>query len=309
MQSRPTQLPIAITCGDPAGIGPELIEALFTGNPELAQDALVIGPHDWLERLSALGVSQSLAVGEADYRIEPGRPTVAAAALAWAAMAAAAQACLSGRARGVVTGPVSKYWLAQTGYPFPGQTEFFAQAWSGLPSMAFVGERLRVVLATWHIPLRAVPDALDAACVERAVARAAMLARLLGAAEPRIGVCGLNPHAGEAGLLGREEIEVIDPVLDRLRVKLPGLSCCLPGDTVFHRQLKGEFDVVIAAYHDQGLAALKTLEFDAAVNVTLGLPYIRTSPDHGTAFELAGRGLARPGSFRAAVRVLRELTA
>jgi 4-hydroxythreonine-4-phosphate dehydrogenase len=207
-----------------------------------------------------------------------------------------------------VTGPVSKHWLQQAGYAFPGQTEFFADVWSGDPTMAFVGKELRVVLATWHIPLRDVSTALDAACLEKAVRRAYTLARQFGADEPRIGVCGVNPHAGEGGILGREELEVLDPELDRLRSEMPGLSRCLPGDTVFHRQRLGDFDVVVSAYHDQALAAVKTLEFDAAVNLTYGLPYIRTSPDHGTAFDIAGQGEANPSSFAAALSVARELT-
>ena len=139
--------------------------------------------------------------------------------------------------------------------------------------------------------------------------RAYGLGKQLGIVEPRIGVCGLNPHAGEGGILGSEELEVLDPTLDRLRREMPGLSNCLPGDTVFFRQRQGEFDVVVAAYHDQGLAAVKTLEFDSAVNVTLGLPYIRTSPDHGTAFDIAGQDVADAGSFQAALDVARQLTA
>jgi 4-hydroxythreonine-4-phosphate dehydrogenase len=303
------KLPFAITCGDPAGVGPELIEALFRADPALADEAVVIGPSNWLESWATFSDVPTLAVGDDSFQREPGRPTIAGATIALAAMHAAAQGCLDGQFRGVVTGPVSKFWLNQADFSFLGQTEFFAAAWGGDPTMAFIGERLRVVLATWHIPLRQVPDALDAACLEKAVTRAETLGKLYGASEPRIGVCGLNPHAGEGGLLGKEEIEVIDPVLDRLRQKIPGLSSCLPGDTVFYRLLQGEFDVVIAAYHDQGLAALKTLEFDAAVNLTLGLPFIRTSPDHGTAFELAGRGQANQGSFTAAIQVLRKLTA
>ena len=175
--------------------------------------------------------------------------------------------------------------------------------------MAFVGGELQVVLATWHIPLREVPIALDAEALERAVRRASALCGMQGRDQPRIGVCGLNPHAGEGGILGEEERDVLDPCLDRLRGEFPGLSRCLPGDTVFDRQRRGHFDVVVAAYHDQGLAAVKTLEFDRAVNVTLGLDYLRTSPDHGTAFEIAGKGVADSSSFSAAVRVLRELTA
>ncbi|PXA04441.1 4-hydroxythreonine-4-phosphate dehydrogenase PdxA [Coraliomargarita sinensis] len=303
------KLPIAITCGDPAGVGPDVIESALNKDASLATEAVVIGPAHWLEDLHARTGVRTLPVGEASFDMKPGLPSVEGAALALEAMGAAAQGCQAGRYRGVVTGPVNKHWLNQTGFSFLGQTEFFAEAWGGEPTMAFVGEKLKVVLATWHMSLREVPDALDAACLEKAVARAYDLAKLYGVAEPRIGVCGLNPHAGEQGLLGNEEIEVMNPALDRLRENMPGLSSCLPGDTVFYRQLRGDFDVVVAAYHDQGLAALKTLEFDRAVNVTLGLPFVRTSPDHGTAFELAGQGRADVGSFAAAVRVLRELTA
>lgn len=175
--------------------------------------------------------------------------------------------------------------------------------------MAFCGGRLRVALLTWHIPLREVPERLTAQNFARAVRAAAGLARAEGAgpAPARIGVCGLNPHAGEGGLLGTEERDVIDPILDRLRGEFPGLSRAQPGDTVFARQLKGEFDVILALYHDQGLAPLKAVEFDLAVNATLGLPHVRTSPDHGTAFSLAGRGAASPRSFANAVAIARRL--
>ena len=309
MSEKTDSLPFAITCGDPAGVGPEIIETLLNTYPDLAAECVVIGPKSWAEALTASTGISSMPVGDLSFQIEPGRPSVEGAEMALEAMRAAARACREGAFCGVVTGPVSKYWLKQAGFAFPGQTEFFADAWGGEPTMAFVGEQLRVVLATWHMPLREVPDALDAACLEKAVTRAHELGRQLGVSEPRIGVCGLNPHAGEAGLLGKEEIEVMDPTLDRLREKMPGLSKCLPGDTVFHRQLKGDFDVAVAAYHDQGLAAVKTLEFDRAVNVTLGLPFVRTSPDHGTAFDLAGQGQADVGSFLAAINVLCELTA
>ncbi|MGB0409508.1 MAG: 4-hydroxythreonine-4-phosphate dehydrogenase PdxA [Opitutales bacterium] len=302
-------LPIAITCGDPAGVGPELIEALLERDAALVDESVVIGPSRWVEALSAKFAVPVCGVGEGDYHRVPGAPSLAGAGAALAAMEAAAQGCLKGAYRGVVTGPVSKHWLKQVGFAFPGQTEFFANAWGGDPTMAFIGEKLRVVLATWHVPLHRVPEALDEAALERAVRRANDLGRRMGLAAPRIGVCGLNPHAGEGGMLGMEEREVLDPTLNKLRVEMPGLSSCLPGDTVFNRQLKGDFDVVVAAYHDQGLAAVKTLEFDRAVNVSLGLPFVRTSPDHGTAFDIAGKGVADSGSFEAAVSVLRELTA
>ncbi|MEO0510960.1 MAG: 4-hydroxythreonine-4-phosphate dehydrogenase PdxA [Verrucomicrobiota bacterium] len=303
------KLPIAITCGDPAGVGPELIEALLKADSVWAGDYVVIGPRRWLETLAdRFGVSCA-AVSDPEFVIEPRAPSIEGAAVALAAMEAAAQGCRNGSYRGVVTGPVSKHWLKQVGFAFPGQTEFFAKAWGGDPTMAFVGEKLRVVLATWHIPLREVPDALNAVALEKAVRRANELGQQLGISEPRIGVCGLNPHAGEGGILGTEERDLLDPALDRLRVEFRSLSKCLPGDTVFTRQLKGDFDVVVAAYHDQGLAAVKTLEFDSAVNITLGLPFLRTSPDHGTAFDIAGKGLADQRSFVSAIRLLRELTA
>jgi len=222
-------------------------------------------------------------------------------------METAAAGCRDGRFTGVVTGPVSKAELAHVGYTFPGQTEFFAARWGGEPVMAFCGGRLRVVLLTWHIPLRDVPAHLTQANFARTVRAADALVRAEGIAQPRIAVCGLNPHAGEGGLLGSEEITTIDPVLDGLRGEFQGLSRALPGDTVFARQLRGEFDAVIALYHDQGLGPLKVIDFDEAVNVTLGLPFVRTSPDHGTAFGIAGKGVASATSFGNAVTVARRL--
>ena len=309
MQSTGSRLPVAITCGDPNGVGPELIEQLLLEDSRLVEDAVIIGPGAWVDPLAqSLGV-RVRAIGPEDFAPTPGSPSLEGARVALGAMKEAARGCKDSRYRGVVTGPVSKSLLVKVGYSFPGQTEFFADAWGGEPTMAFVGDELKVVLATWHISLADVSSALDAQALEKAVRRAHLLARLSGVDEPRIGVCGLNPHAGEDGILGREEMEVLDPALDELRQSMPGLSRCLPGDTVFFRQRKGDFDVVVAAYHDQGLAAVKTLEFDKAVNVTLGLPFVRTSPDHGTAFDLAGQGIADASSFAAAVRVLRQLIA
>jgi 4-hydroxythreonine-4-phosphate dehydrogenase len=202
---------------------------------------------------------------------------------------------------------VSKAELAGVGYPYPGQTEFFAARWGGEPVMAFCGGRLRVVLATWHLPLAEVFQTLGPQLLRRTLAAADQLARSEGVAAPRIGVCGLNPHAGEDGLLGREERDFINPALVKLREIFPSVSLCQPGDTLFGRALRGEFDVVVALYHDQGLAPLKVIDFDEAVNVTLGLPFVRTSPDHGTAFGIAGRGVASGRSFANAVTVARRL--
>ncbi len=296
---------LALTCGDPAGIGPEIIAAWLAAHPAESAGVTVIGPARWLETLNT--AAQKIAVGTEEFVAVPGRPSGEGALVAWAAMERAAQGCKAGEFAGVVTGPVSKAELAKIGYAFPGQTEFFAARWGGEPVMAFCGGRLRVVLATWHVPLVEVPQRLGPQLLHRTVAAADTLARAEGVARPRIGVCGLNPHAGEGGILGVEERDLINPALTRLRGEFPGLSQCEPGDTLFARALRGEFDVVVALYHDQGLAPLKVVDFDEAVNVTLGLPFVRTSPDHGTAFGIAGQGKASPRSFANAVSVARRL--
>jgi len=295
--------PLALTCGDPAGVGPEIIAAWLRANPSEAARVVPIGPKRWIESLGIAGE----AVGPAEFAMEPGKPSIAGATVALAALESAAAGCKSGKFSATVTGPVSKSWMQKAGFAFPGQTEFFAARWGGEPVMAFAGGKLRVALATWHIPLMDVAGALDEACLARTVAQADRLARALGSKQPRIAVCGLNPHAGEGGLLGTDERDRLDPWLDKLRARLPGLSRCEPGDTVFWRQMRGEFDIVIALYHDQGLAPLKTIDFDESVNITLGLPWIRTSPDHGTAFTIAGQGKASWKSFANAVTLARTL--
>lgn len=297
--------PLAFTCGDPAGVGPEIIATWLRDVPAARPGVVVLGPSSWLETLPA-GVAVR-SVGPDGYQAAPGRPEAMGARVAWAAMEAAAAGCARGEYAAVVTGPVSKAQLAAVGYLFPGQTEFFAARWGGEPVMAFRSDRLRVVLATWHLPLAQVTGALNAEVLTRAVRAAARLAAADGIFTPRIAVCGLNPHAGEDGLLGREEQVLIDPVLTALRVEWPRLSRTLPGDTVFGRAVRGDFDVVVALYHDQGLGPLKTIDFDNAVNVTLGLPHVRTSPDHGTAFDIAGQGRASPTSFARAVDLARRL--
>jgi 4-hydroxythreonine-4-phosphate dehydrogenase len=296
---------LALTCGDPAGVGPEVLAAWLAAHPGEASDVAVLGPARWLETLGP--AAEKIAVGPPGFVAQPGSPTLDGARVALAAMERAAEGCTRGEFAGVVTGPVSKSWLAQAGFAFPGQTEFFAARWGGEPTMAFCGGRLRVVLLTWHVPLREVFLHLTGGKFARAVQAVEELARAEDIAAPRIGVCGLNPHAGEDGLLGDEEQRVINPILDRLRPQFPGLSRCEPGDTLFARALRGEFDVIIALYHDQGLAPLKAVEFDESVNVTLGLPHVRTSPDHGTAFGIAGQGRASARSFANAVDVARRL--
>ena len=317
--------PLALTCGDPAGIGPEIIAAWLAAHPGEAASVAILGPARWLDTLpAAVG---KIPLGPEDYAAVPGRPDGAGALIAWAAMERAAEGCRTGEFSGVVTGPVSKERLAAIGYPFPGQTEFFAARWGGEPVMCFAGGRLLVALATWHVPLVEVGGLLGPHLLQRTVAAADALARACRAEEigdavsetrrgaatppyiPRIGVCGLNPHAGEGGLLGAEERDLLNPTLERLRMTYPGLSLCQPADSLFARALRGEFDVVVALYHDQGLGPLKTVDFDVAVNLTLGLPHVRTSPDHGTAFALAGQGKASPRSFANAVILARRLIA
>jgi len=297
---------LALICGDPAGVGPEIIGSWLVANRDVARGVVVIGPASWIGGLALHG-AQAVAVGDANFKAVPGVPSVEGARVALAAMERAAAGTLTGEFSGVVTGPVSKSWLQKAGYGFPGQTEFFADRWGGEPTMAFCGGRLRVVLLTWHIPLREVPNQLTELNIARAVRAADELARAEGVVAPRIGVCGLNPHAGEGGMLGTEERDILDPALDRLRKTFAGLSRSEPSDTIFGRSLKGEFDVIVALYHDQGLAPLKTIDFDEAVNVTLGLRHVRTSPDHGTAFGIAGKGVASGRSFSNAVTVARRL--
>jgi len=296
-------LPVAVTCGDPAGLGPELLASWLKAHPTQADSVMPIGPAGWIASLG-----RGLAVGPADYRAHPGRPDDAGQLIAIEAMELAARGTNGGRFAAVVTGPVNKKGLARVGYDFPGQTEFFASRWQGEPVMAFAGGQLTVGLVTWHIPLAAVPSAVSGADVRRTVLALIALRAKLGDRQPRIAVCGLNPHAGEGGLIGQEDDRVIRPAVEALRAEGRDVVGPLPGDTVFHRHLQGEFAAVAAVHHDQGLAPLKTVDFATAANLTLGLRHVRTSPDHGTGYEIAGQGKADRGSFDSAMRLARLLS-
>ncbi len=298
---------LAITCGDPAGVGPEIIAEWVCSRGRAVGHVTLLGPESWLAELKGRTKAVCLAVGDERYRAVPGKPTVAGARVALEAMEVAAQGCADGDFDAVVTGPVSKEWLAKVSPGFVGQTEFFAARWGGEPTMLFAGGKLRMALATWHVPLNTVSRELTPERLARAVRRADWLCRAEGIARPRIAVCGINPHAGEHGLLGDEEERWMKAALRKLRREVPGVSEPLPGDTVFVRALKGEFDATVAAYHDQGLAPLKAVDFDRSVNITLGLPHIRTSPDHGTAYGIAGQGRADGGSFASAIRMAERL--
>ncbi len=296
-------LPMAVTSGDPAGVGPELLASWLKDNPGLAGSVVPVGPADWIEQLG-----QGIAVGPKNFVTRPGKPDEAGQLIAIEAMEVAARGTTGGRFSAVVTGPVNKKGLAGVGYVFPGQTEFFASRWSGEPVMAFAGGKMTVGLVTWHVPLSEVPRAITGADIRRTVLALISLRVKLGDRRPRIAVCGLNPHAGEGGLLGKEDDVIIRPAVEALRAEGHEVVGPLPGDTVFHRHLQGEFDAVAAIYHDQGLAPLKAVDFATSANLSLGLKHVRTSPDHGTAYEIAGQGKADRGSFDSAMRLARLLS-
>lgn len=278
---------LGITTGDPSGVGPEIIRACLA-DPSL--------PNECDYRV----------IGDAEGHV-PGRPSHESARAAWDALEEAAALLRSGTIAGVVTGPVAKGSLGEIGFPFPGQTEFFASA-AGVKNfaMCLTGGDLTVGLTTIHVPLRDVPSLLRADEIVR-VGRllGAFVRRRIGRA-PRIAVAGLNPHAGEEGRFGDEEERIVAPAVEEL-AREGAFSGPHAPDTVFHRAVCGEFDAVLCMYHDQGLIPLKLLAFDSGVNVTLGLPFIRTSPDHGTAFDIAGTGRARHGSMLAAMRLAADL--
>ena len=236
---------------------------------------------------------------------------MAGARQALAALEQSARLLKIGKIQAVVNGPVSKEWLAKVGFRFPGQTEFYARRFGANRedvTMCMVGPRLRVALATTHVSLGQAVRGLKTSSIVRAGAHLARLLSKLGIRKPRIAVCGLNPHAGEGCLFGREEKKIIEPAIRKLRRKCR-VSCSgpEPADTVFRRAVDGEFDGVVALYHDQGLIPAKLLDFDLTVNVTMGLPVVRCSPDHGTAFGIAGKGKARVDSMLEAVKLASRL--
>lgn len=244
--------------------------------------------------------------------LPPGDALAARAAVAW--LEAGARLCLAGELDGLVTAPVSKEAILAAGIPFVGQTEFLAQL-AGVPDPVMMllghddrGRWLRVVLATTHVPLARVAQALTQEAVLSAIRRAREACRWLRLDRERIAVCGLNPHAGEGGRMGTEEGTVIAPAVHAASAEGVDVHGPFSADTLFHRVYAGEYDAVVAMYHDQGLVPLKMVAFETGVNWTLGLPFVRTSPDHGTAYDLAGRGEADPSSMAAALRLARELT-
>jgi 4-hydroxythreonine-4-phosphate dehydrogenase len=299
---------LAIALGDPRGIGPE-ITARALAEP-FSAEVTVIGAEDQIAPLQASHTISvgSWGLGSGDGTSDRSR-AIRAGRIAGNAVEAAVKLALDGRVDAIVTAPAHKHALHLAGFPYPGHTEWLAHL-AGDVDVAMMlaaeanpsdrnGHPLRVVLVTTHVPLRDVPALLT---LERVVRTGRVVQRALrewwGIEQPRLAVCALNPHAGEAGLFGDEETRVLSPAATRLEAAGP-----FPADTVFVRAMRGEFDAVLAPYHDVGMTAIKVAAFGRAVNVTLGLPFPRTSPDHGTAFDIAGSGKADASSMRAAIQL------
>ncbi|SFR10744.1 4-hydroxythreonine-4-phosphate dehydrogenase PdxA [Poseidonocella sedimentorum] len=310
--------PVIVTCGEPAGVGPELapraraqlgaeVPFVWLGDPAHLPKGTA------LREIAAPEDAQGIAPGILPVLphafpapATPGTPTPENAQSVIDVIARAVDLVRSGAASALCTAPINKKALQDgAGFAYPGHTEFLA-ALAGVPRvvMMLACDALRVVPTTIHIPLRDVPSALTAELLEQTIRIThAALQRDFGIPAPRLAVAGLNPHAGEGGAMGREEIERITPVLDALRAEGMTLAGPLSADTMFHAEALPRYDAAIAMYHDQALIPIKTLDFAQGVNVTLGLPFVRTSPDHGTAFDIAGRGIADPRSTIAALRL------
>jgi 4-hydroxythreonine-4-phosphate dehydrogenase len=323
-------LPLALSQGDPAGIGPDIALQAWLKRDELALPPfLYIGDPEVL-KVRARQLELEIAVEETDAAntsgvfaralpvlpiptgvdVLAGKPHVANARGTIAAIETAVALCLAGEVRAVVTNPIAKSVLYEAGFGFPGHTEFLAdlaaraKGGSVMPVMMLAGPKLKAVPVTIHIPLKDVPGALtEVLIVDTCRIVAKDLADRFGIASPRLAVAGLNPHAGENGAIGHEDDDIIHPAISRLRDEGIDAFGPLPADTMFHDDARSRYDVAICMYHDQALIPAKALGFDDSVNVTLGLPFIRTSPDHGTAFGLAGSGFAKETSLVAALRM------
>ena len=326
--------PLALSLGDPAGIGPEIIVKAWRALRATGPAFLVVGDAQSLASAGASGADLARVTGPGEAvavfsnalpvldiplqsRVVAGRPDSAHAASIIRWIETAAGLALSEDVSGVVTAPIAKAPLYEAGFRFPGHTEFLAELTLSArhdgargPVMMLCAGDLRTSLATIHLPLSAVPGALNIdTVVNVGLVTAQALARDFGVARPRLALAGLNPHAGEDGALGREEIEIIRPAARALRDL--GVDCAdpRPADSLFHPDARATYDAVVCMYHDQALIPVKMLDFWGGVNVTLGLPIVRTSPDHGVGFDIAGRGLARPDSLIAALRLAGEIAA
>ena len=326
--------PLALTLGEPTGIGPDLALLLWTRREGLGVPPfLLIGdPALLVVRARLLKLDVPLAESKAEdagdrfaaalpvlpldqaATAAPGKPDATSAACARAAIDRAVALVQAGKAAALVTNPISKAVMHRAGFAFPGHTEYLAHlaAAPGVspsrPVMLIYSDELAVVPVTIHVPLSEVPRLLTTDLIVetgRIVARD--LKRRFGIANPRLALCGLNPHAGEQGTIGREDEDVVCPAVERLQAEGIAASGPFAADSLFHREARARYDVALGMYHDQVLGPVKTLAFERAVNVTLGLPFVRTSPDHGTAFELAGTGRADPSSLLSAMKLARRL--
>ncbi len=316
------QKPIAVSCGEPAGIGPELAEAAWAdlradvpffwiGDPAHLPGSV---PHvvmdDPRDAIAACATGLPVLPMPFNGARVPGQPQKAHAAGVIASIESGVDFVLHGLASALCTLPIHKQALADgAGFGFPGHTEFLAHlARADEVVMMLASDELRVVPVTIHIALEDVAKTLTADLLEQRLRITHQaLVEQFGIASPRIAVAGLNPHAGEGGRMGREEITLICPLLDKLRTEGMEIAGPLPADTMFHAAARARYDVAVCMYHDQALIPIKTLDFDRGVNITLGLPFVRTSPDHGTAFDIAGQGLANPSSTIHALKRAHEL--
>jgi 4-hydroxythreonine-4-phosphate dehydrogenase len=324
----PRAAPIALSLGDPAGIGPEIIAGAWRAVRDSGPAFVVVGDAATMARASepdSISAVSSLAEGGERFRaalpvldapltieVAPGapRPETAASIIGW--IETAARLALSGEASALVTGPIAKSLLYEAGFAFPGHTEFLGSMAGpdGAPVMMLTAGDLRCALVTIHAPLAKVPGMITRdAIVRTATTAAAALARDFGLRNPRLAVAGLNPHAGESGALGSEEADVIAPAVAALRALGIDATGPHPADTLFHPEARARYDAAVCMYHDQALIPVKMLDFWGGVNVTLGLPLVRTSPDHGVAYDIAGKGRARSDSLIAALRLAGEIAA
>ncbi len=334
--ARPFDRPLALTQGDPAGIGPDvtlvawsarraldLPPFLFIGDPAVLRSRAALLELDVPVRearpedaVSMFADALPVLPIESGAEVSPGQPHVATAKGTISAIETAVRLSFEGKVAGVVTNPIAKSILYQAGFGFPGHTEFLADLAERAtgrqvrPVMMLAGPKLRAIPVTIHIPIAEVPATLTAELIEETcrIAHDDLKTRF-GISQPRLAVAGLNPHAGEDGAIGREDLDVIHPALVKLRAQGINAFGPLPADTMFHDDARTRYDVAICMYHDQALIPAKALGFDTSVNVTLGLPFIRTSPDHGTAFGIAGQGIARETSLVEAIRLAGRLAA
>jgi 4-hydroxythreonine-4-phosphate dehydrogenase len=313
--------PLAVTMGDPAGVGPEITAGAWRALRQTGLTFVALTDPDLLARYAPVRATTAFEAAEFTDAIPvlptylaatatPGAPTQANAPAIIASIEHAVRLCQTGAASGVVTNPISKAVLIGAGFAHPGHTEFLA-ALTGVPGqevMMLASPELRVVPVTIHVSLRRALDTLTTeGIVHIARITAAALRRDFGIAAPRLAMAGLNPHAGEQGHMGGEEHTIIQPAIDILRGEGLTVTGPHPPDTMFTAHARGRYDAAICQYHDQALIPLKTLDMWGGVNVTLGLPIVRTSPDHGTAFDIAGRGLADPASLIAALRMAGDI--